>query len=176
MSSEVASLKLLLLHAIVARWSGLGKNLFRIRPLEVIATSGDCLYTPTLQYASFKVCSGGVRCYKSDAESHRLPQASYYDKNNRPTAALYRARQPYLVKNAITGVCIVGFVGLVCKSRMSMRRRLRTVKSEGPDTSPDSFTIRAIGQDDFSDVPIPDAPVQTGATVGSTPNAAVPKK
>lgn len=28
----------------------------------------------------------------------------------------------------------------------------------------------AIGQDDFSDVPMPDAPVQTGAIVGSTPS------
>lgn len=43
-----------------------------------------------------------------------MPQSSYYDKQNRPTAALYRARQPYLVKNVITGLCLLGFVGGVC--------------------------------------------------------------
>ncbi|KAF2724927.1 hypothetical protein K431DRAFT_300343 [Polychaeton citri CBS 116435] len=69
----------------------------------------------------------------------RIPQASYYDKHARPTAALYRARQPYLVKNAVTGLCIIGFVGLVY-----------------------TWTIKAIGQDDFSDVPMPDAPSQPG--------------
>ncbi|KAK3050031.1 hypothetical protein LTR09_008686 [Extremus antarcticus] len=46
----------------------------------------------------------------------RIPQASYYDAQNRPGTALYRARQPYLVKNAITGVVIVGFVAAVCTS------------------------------------------------------------
>lgn len=44
----------------------------------------------------------------------RIPQSSYYDKNNRPSAALYRARQPYLVKNAFTGLAMVGFVAAVC--------------------------------------------------------------
>jgi cytochrome c oxidase assembly factor 3 len=38
----------------------------------------------------------------------------------------------------------------------------------------DTYTIKAIGQDDFSDIPIPDAPIQSGATVGSTPNVVVP--
>ncbi|KAK4636343.1 Cytochrome c oxidase assembly factor 3, mitochondrial [Fulvia fulva] len=67
----------------------------------------------------------------------RIPQSSYYDKYNRPSAALYRARQPYLVRNALTGVAIFGFVAAVY-----------------------TWTIKAIGQDDFSDVPIPDAPAQ----------------
>lgn len=43
-------------------------------------------------------------------------------------------------------------------------------------TNTDAYTIRAIGEDDFSDVPIPDAPVQpanaphtsTAKSVGST--------
>lgn len=39
----------------------------------------------------------------------------------------------------------------------------------------DTYTLKAIGQDDFSDVPMPDAPIQTGATVGSTPSVAAPK-
>lgn len=80
----------------------------------------------------------------------RMPQSSYYDKQNKPTAALYRARQPYLVKNIGTGLVLLGFVGAVY-----------------------TYTIKAIGQDDFSDVPMPDAPIQTGATVGSTPSVAV---
>ncbi|KAF1826120.1 uncharacterized protein K489DRAFT_386580 [Dissoconium aciculare CBS 342.82] len=67
----------------------------------------------------------------------RLPQSSYYDQKNRPSASLYRARQPYLVKNAITGLCIFAFVAGVY-----------------------TFTIRAVGQDDFSDVTVPDAPVK----------------
>ncbi|KAK3072793.1 hypothetical protein LTR53_006165 [Teratosphaeriaceae sp. CCFEE 6253] len=75
----------------------------------------------------------------------RIPQSSYYDAKNRPGAALYRARQPYLVKNAVTGLFIMGFVAGVY-----------------------TFTIRAIGQDDFSDIPIPDAPVQQAAAPHTT--------
>ncbi|KAK4540032.1 hypothetical protein LTR36_009848 [Oleoguttula mirabilis] len=69
----------------------------------------------------------------------RIPQSSYYDQRNRPGAALYRARQPYLIRNSITGVCIIGFVAAVY-----------------------TYTIKAIGQDDFSDIPIPDAPSAPG--------------
>ena len=43
-----------------------------------------------------------------------MPQSSYYDKQNRPTAALYRARQPYLAKNIMAGLALLGFVGGVC--------------------------------------------------------------
>ncbi|WPG97529.1 Hypothetical protein R9X50_00030600 [Acrodontium crateriforme] len=78
----------------------------------------------------------------------RVPQSSYYDKNNRPSAALYRARQPYLVRNAVTGFAIIGFVAAVY-----------------------SWTIRAIGQDDFSDVPMPDAPAPHTTTIKSTGNS-----
>ncbi|KAK6434164.1 hypothetical protein LTR95_009653 [Oleoguttula sp. CCFEE 5521] len=83
----------------------------------------------------------------------RVPQSSYYDAQNRPTAALYRARQPYLIRNTITGLCIMGFVAGVY-----------------------SYTIRAIGQDDFSDIPMPDAPVQSGALVGSSGSAPAKKQ
>ncbi|CZT17297.1 uncharacterized protein RCC_03131 [Ramularia collo-cygni] len=75
----------------------------------------------------------------------RIPQSSYYDKNNRPSAALYRARQPYLVKNAFTGIAMVGFVAAVY-----------------------TWTIRAVGQDEFSDVPIPDAPAQAASAPHTT--------
>ncbi|KAF2151396.1 hypothetical protein K461DRAFT_295453 [Myriangium duriaei CBS 260.36] len=69
----------------------------------------------------------------------KIPQSSYYDRYNRPTAALYRARRPYLVKNAFTGLGIFCFAAGVY-----------------------TFTIRAVAQDDFEDVPIPDAPAQPG--------------
>ncbi len=48
--------------------------------------------------------------------NYRIPSASYYDARNRPGASLYRARQPYLIKNAVTGVVIVAFVAGVCTS------------------------------------------------------------
>ncbi|PKS10527.1 hypothetical protein jhhlp_002280 [Lomentospora prolificans] len=65
------------------------------------------------------------------------PKASYYDRNLRQGPALIRARRPYLVKNAITGIglfCVVGGVYW--------------------------WTIRAIGQDNFEDVKVPDAPAR----------------
>ncbi|KAL6720740.1 hypothetical protein ACLMJK_002665 [Lecanora helva] len=66
-----------------------------------------------------------------------LPRSSYYDKHYRPTAALIRARQPYLVRNIFTGLGICAFtIGVY------------------------TFTINAVAQDDFSDVPVPDAPAQ----------------
>ncbi|KAI4134964.1 MAG: hypothetical protein LQ347_001076 [Umbilicaria vellea] len=75
-----------------------------------------------------------------------LPRSSYYDKHYRQTAALIRARQPFLIKNIITGTAIFGLVISIY-----------------------AYTIKAVSQDDFSDVPIPDAPAQPP----HTPNAGV---
>ncbi|KAL2000936.1 hypothetical protein VTN02DRAFT_2452 [Thermoascus thermophilus] len=62
--------------------------------------------------------------------------SSYYGKDYRASAALLRARRPYLFKNALTGIGLFSFcIGVY------------------------AFTIRAVGQDDFSDVVVPDAPV-----------------
>jgi cytochrome c oxidase assembly factor 3 len=88
---------------------------------------------------------------------HRLPQSSYYDKYNRPTAALYRARQPYIVKNALTGLAIMGFAIGVCPLHHPSAVDSSTT-SPLIYLSPDSFTIRAVAQDDFEDVVVPDAP------------------
>ncbi|PNS18550.1 hypothetical protein CAC42_5089 [Sphaceloma murrayae] len=77
----------------------------------------------------------------------RVPQSSYYDKYNRPTAALQRARRPYLVKNAFTGLGVVGFAVSVYV-----------------------FTIKAVAQDDFEDVPIPDAPAPTASAPHNSAN------
>ena len=43
-----------------------------------------------------------------------LPRSTYYDKHYRQTAALIRARQPYLVRNIFTGFGIFAFVIGVC--------------------------------------------------------------
>ncbi|KAF6220198.1 hypothetical protein HO133_003329 [Letharia lupina] len=67
-----------------------------------------------------------------------LPRSSYYDKHYRPAASLIRARQPYLIRNMVTGLALCAFtIGVY------------------------SWTINAVAQDDFSDVPIPDAPAQS---------------
>ncbi|KAI4237192.1 MAG: hypothetical protein L6R40_005970 [Gallowayella cf. fulva] len=66
-----------------------------------------------------------------------LHQSTYWTKDNRQTAALIRARQPYLIKNIFTGLALTTFVISIYV-----------------------FTIKAVAQDDFSDVQIPDAPEQ----------------
>lgn len=53
--------------------------------------------------------------YQRLLTASRIPQSSYYDRNNRPSASLYRARQPYLVKNAVTGLAIMAFAAGVCR-------------------------------------------------------------
>ncbi|KAI9657644.1 MAG: hypothetical protein M1821_002820 [Bathelium mastoideum] len=76
-----------------------------------------------------------------------LPRSSYYDKHYRQSEALLRARRPYLVKNAITGACIFAFtIGVY------------------------AFTIHAISQDEFEDVPVPAAPVQPPHAPNASPN------
>ncbi|PGH00403.1 hypothetical protein GX51_05811 [Blastomyces parvus] len=60
-------------------------------------------------------------------------KSSYYDKDYRAGAALLRARRPYLIKNAATGLALFGLcIGVY------------------------AFTINAVGQDDFSDVQLPE--------------------
>ncbi|KAL1986910.1 hypothetical protein VTN96DRAFT_5327 [Rasamsonia emersonii] len=63
--------------------------------------------------------------------------SSYYGKDYRAGAALLRARRPYLFKNAVTGIGLFAF----CISVYA-------------------FTIRAVGQEDFSDIVVPEAPKQ----------------
>lgn len=43
-----------------------------------------------------------------------LKKSSYYEADYRQSPALIRARRPYLVKNAITGVAIMSFAIGVC--------------------------------------------------------------
>jgi hypothetical protein len=44
-----------------------------------------------------------------------LKRSSYYEADYRQSPALIRARRPYLVKNAITGVAIMSFAFGVCE-------------------------------------------------------------
>ncbi|KAH0528108.1 hypothetical protein TsFJ059_003011 [Trichoderma semiorbis] len=62
---------------------------------------------------------------------------TYYDRKLRQGPALVRARRPYLFKNALTGLGLFALVGGVYW-----------------------YTISAVGQDDFEDVKVPDAPRQ----------------
>ncbi|KAK5256538.1 hypothetical protein BJ546DRAFT_1060551 [Cryomyces antarcticus] len=76
-----------------------------------------------------------------------IPRSSYYDKHYKQSAALIRARRPYLVKNVLTGAAIFTFtIGVY------------------------AFTIRAVSQDEFEDVKVPDAPVQPPHTPNVSPN------
>ena len=45
----------------------------------------------------------------------RYPRSTYYDKDYYQTAALIRARQPYLVKNIFTGLAICAFTISICE-------------------------------------------------------------
>ncbi|EGS17001.1 uncharacterized protein CTHT_0073260 [Thermochaetoides thermophila DSM 1495] len=70
-----------------------------------------------------------------------LQPSTYWDSKYRQTPALIRARRPYLFKNAVTGIALFSLaVGVYI------------------------YTIKAIGQDEFEDVKVPDAPVQPTTT------------
>jgi len=88
----------------------------------------------------------------------RLPRSTYYDKHYRQSAALIRARQPYLIKNIFTGLGLCVFVIGVCGPRPLLQLLIGHLLTRILYT--DSWTINAVAQDDFSDVPIPDAPSQ----------------
>ncbi|KAK6359325.1 hypothetical protein TWF696_000486 [Orbilia brochopaga] len=61
-----------------------------------------------------------------------IKRSSYYNPDYRQGQSLIRARSPYLVKNAITGLALVGFVISIY-----------------------AYTIRAIKSDDFADAALP---------------------
>ncbi|GAB0134505.1 hypothetical protein EsDP_00002872 [Epichloe bromicola] len=60
-------------------------------------------------------------------------QSTYYDRRYRQGPALIRARRPYLFKNAATGLGLMAIVGGIYW-----------------------YTLKAVGQDDFEDVKVPD--------------------
>lgn len=83
-----------------------------------------------------------------------IPKSSYYDKNYKQSPALIRARRPYLVKNMITGVGIFAFTMGVCMCTPFFSGTIPRVLI----IPSDALTIRAVAQDEFEDVIVPDAP------------------
>ncbi|TDZ34302.1 Cytochrome c oxidase assembly factor 3 [Colletotrichum sidae] len=72
------------------------------------------------------------------SDEHNSPKkSSYYDRNLRQGPALIRARKPYLAKNLAVGAGLWCFAGAVYW-----------------------YTLRAVGQDEFEDVKVPDTPRQ----------------
>ncbi|RDA84635.1 hypothetical protein CP532_5726 [Ophiocordyceps camponoti-leonardi (nom. inval.)] len=61
--------------------------------------------------------------------------STYYDRRLRQGPALIRARRPYLFRNSLTGLGLVLFI-----------------------TGIYTYTLKAVGQDEFADVKVPDAP------------------
>jgi len=75
-----------------------------------------------------------------------LKRSSYYKPDYTQSAALIRARRPYLFKNTITGVCIASFaIGVF------------------------AFTLRAVGQDRFDDVVVPETPAGVASPAAGPP-------
>ncbi|ROV91811.1 hypothetical protein VSDG_06478 [Cytospora chrysosperma] len=73
-----------------------------------------------------------------------IDHSSYYTRQNAQSAALLRARRPYLVKNAITGLAVASIaVGVY------------------------AYTITAVGQDEFEDVKVPDVPLQQAQEINA---------
>ncbi|KAI0025376.1 hypothetical protein F4780DRAFT_774844 [Xylariomycetidae sp. FL0641] len=71
---------------------------------------------------------------------HLFGKSSYYDRQFRQSPALIRARRPYLFKNAVVGTAIASIaVGVYI------------------------YTIKAIGQDEFEDVKVPEAPARAAS-------------
>ncbi|EFW99052.1 hypothetical protein CMQ_4904 [Grosmannia clavigera kw1407] len=64
-----------------------------------------------------------------------VEHSTYYDRRLRQSPALIRARRPYLVKNTVLGLGIVGFTLGVY-----------------------AYTIHVVGQDEFDDVQVPSEP------------------
>ena len=64
------------------------------------------------------------------------------------------------------------FVGAVCTWNIYIQAKLHL--DTHIDGNLDTFTLRAVGQDDFSDVAVPNAPTQPATALPTTaPNASV---
>lgn len=78
-----------------------------------------------------------------------LKRSSYYNPDYTQSAALIRARRPYLVRNTATGIGIASFaIGVFV------------------------FTLKAVGQEQFDDVIVPSGP-SSGLQAGSPGNVSV---
>ena len=107
-----------------------------------------------------------LRYYADDADPglplYSLPRSTYYDQHNRQAAALMRARQPYLIKNIITGVGLFTFTIGICQS-LRLPSVLNPWSRSGGNSQAncaltsgiDYMTFKLVGQDDFEDVQPP---------------------
>ena len=121
-------------------------------------------------------------------ESHLILQSfnsTYYGKDYRAGAALLRARRPYLFKNAITGTVLIAFSLGVCTCFLPIYEcfslygdledhKLCPMRQATPHVrtnltriylltyySPSvAYTIKAVGQEEFSEVKVPEAPAK----------------
>ncbi|KAF7116277.1 hypothetical protein CNMCM5793_004353 [Aspergillus hiratsukae] len=93
--------------------------------------------------------------------------STYYGKDG-AGAALLRARRPYLFRNALTGLGLVAFTISVCTYSSGpplldvsvQNARREALFAHTRRNFLDAYTIRAVGQDEFSDVKVPDTPAQ----------------
>lgn len=90
----------------------------------------------------------------------RIPRSSYYEADYRQGKALLRARRPYIVKNAITGACILAFTVSICMLPfypfLFYSPFLTLILIQ------DVYTLRAVSQDEFEDVQVPAEAAETG--------------
>ncbi|KAE8351231.1 hypothetical protein BDV28DRAFT_137602 [Aspergillus coremiiformis] len=63
--------------------------------------------------------------------------STYYNRNGRAGAALLRARRPFLIKNTLSAIALTTLTLSIY-----------------------AYTIHVIGQDEFSDVKVPDTPAK----------------
>jgi hypothetical protein len=52
--------------------------------------------------------------FLTNLATYSIDHSSYYTRQNAQSAALLRARRPYLVKNAITGLAVASIAVGVC--------------------------------------------------------------
>ena len=79
----------------------------------VFSRTADDASVSTLKTTHVSICSFIANSTAIDNLTS-LKRSSYYDSEYRPTAALIRARRPYIFKNMATGVAIMAFAAGVC--------------------------------------------------------------
>lgn len=89
------------------------KNNHSFQTGQELLTSTPFIQDGHVRFVSLIHC-GAVHHLIASSRFHR---SNYYDKHYRQSAALIRARQPYLVKNIFTGLGLCAFTIAVCTLR-----------------------------------------------------------
>lgn len=90
-----------------------------------------------------------------------LNRNSYYNRNWAQSESLIRARRPYLFKNTVLGLGLLVFTGAIC----TFLRQGQSSRTYRLMMETDTYTLKAVGQDEFEDVKVPDTPIQIGQSV-----------